>query len=172
MSKFRINISKEAHKFSAAHFTIFEDSLPERLHGHNYYVSLEIECRDTFQGLTIEFRTLKKHLESICHELDEKTLLPGSSPYLKTAKYGDNFEAVMTFDGVTKKYSFPVEDVEILPVPNISVEMLAKYICEIYIKKLRFEMEDKKRRLEEFIISLSINVQESRGQSVSYTFEF
>ena len=35
-------IDKEAHKFSAAHFTIFTATERERLHGHNYSVSARI----------------------------------------------------------------------------------------------------------------------------------
>ena len=35
-------IDKEAHKFSAAHYTIFSASDRERLHGHNYSVSARI----------------------------------------------------------------------------------------------------------------------------------
>ncbi|MDC0574224.1 6-carboxytetrahydropterin synthase, partial [Luminiphilus sp.] len=37
-----LHINKQAHKFSAAHFTIFSATDRERLHGHNYGVSARI----------------------------------------------------------------------------------------------------------------------------------
>ena len=37
-----LHIDKQAHKFSAAHFTIFSETDRERLHGHNYGVSARI----------------------------------------------------------------------------------------------------------------------------------
>ncbi len=171
MSKFKIHVSKEHHKFSAAHFTIFEDTIPEKLHGHNYYVSLDIECRESQNGLTIEFRVLKKILNTLCNELDEKILLPGDSPYLKISKQHEDFEVVFSKDEFTKRYLFPVNEVEIIPVENITVEMLAKYLCEIYIKRIQGELFTEKAIKQQFI-SLSIEVQESRGQSVSYIYEF
>ena len=37
-----LRIGKESHKFSAAHFTVFSASERERLHGHNYGVSIRL----------------------------------------------------------------------------------------------------------------------------------
>ncbi|MDB3933713.1 6-carboxytetrahydropterin synthase, partial [Luminiphilus sp.] len=40
-----LHIEKEAHKFSAAHYTIFSATERERLHGHNYFVSVRIVAK-------------------------------------------------------------------------------------------------------------------------------
>ena len=37
-----LHITKEVHKFSAAHYTIFTATERERLHGHNYFVSVRL----------------------------------------------------------------------------------------------------------------------------------
>ncbi len=39
-----IEITKEALHFAAAHFTLFSATERENLHGHNFYVALEIEA--------------------------------------------------------------------------------------------------------------------------------
>jgi 6-pyruvoyl-tetrahydropterin synthase len=41
--RFHIELAKEDFKFSAAHFTLFGPDAAERLHGHNYRVTVAVE---------------------------------------------------------------------------------------------------------------------------------
>jgi 6-pyruvoyltetrahydropterin/6-carboxytetrahydropterin synthase len=171
MAYYTIKVSKEYFKFSAAHFTIFNDSEVEKLHGHNYRVRVEIKSRNQQQGLIIEFRQLKNIIKQLCDSLDERILLPSESPLLKIVKENEQFHVVFNGAGFTKEYRFPCEDVEILPVINITVEMLAQYICESLTQKLLTECRSPDHAYPDSIISIEVEIEESTGQSVSYVWE-
>ena len=51
---FQVSLSKERFKFSSTHFTIFNDSEAECLHGHNYLVSVDLG----FKSLAEDFHTI------------------------------------------------------------------------------------------------------------------
>lgn len=174
MAKFVVHIAKEYLKFSSAHFTIFSNHALEMLHGHNYYVTLDVEFRDSANGITIDFKHLKKIMETVCDELDEKVLLPSESPYLKIEKRAENFHVVFHGEGFTKEYQFPCEDVQIMPVNNISSEMLAKQICESFCEKLNQTWHQLKPDYEitESVIAVHVGVEETRGQAVKYIWEY
>ena len=46
-----ISVAKDYLKFSAAHFLIFPDGTAERIHGHNYRVSVDLQTDLDPQGL-------------------------------------------------------------------------------------------------------------------------
>ncbi len=167
MGRFLIDLSKEYLKFSAAHFTIFDDSSLELLHGHNYYVSLRLEAREADGGLVLDFKVLKAIMRRICDELDEKVLLPMESDLLKVAKHEDRFQAVFHGGGFKKEYAFPCEDVRLLPMENITSENLARYVCEEFIRNFKVDHESALSN----IISICVSVEETRGQSVSYIWD-
>ena len=50
-----LHIDKQAHKFSAAHFTIFSETERERLHGHNYGVSARIVAAMGDNGFSADY---------------------------------------------------------------------------------------------------------------------
>ena len=100
-----LHIDKQAHKFSAAHFTIFSETERERLHGHNYNV-------------------YKRCLQKICDAHDEYMLLPGKSPWLSVVERDGEYHA--TFAGKTLR--FPVDETLLLPIVNVTVEALANYL--------------------------------------------
>jgi 6-pyruvoyltetrahydropterin/6-carboxytetrahydropterin synthase len=173
MSKYILSLSKEYFKFSSAHFTIFNDSEVECLHGHNYRVALKIECREIENGFVIEFRQMKKIVKTLCDDFDEKVLIPADAPFLSIAKQQDQFQIQFNGAGFIKHYSIPCEDVELLAMPNITVECLAKYICDELVKKLKnvFSDDQKYDRFYQTVISVAIEVEETPGQSVSYVWE-
>ena len=174
MAKFIVHISKEYLKFSAAHFTIFDDNDVERLHGHNYYVSLDIECRDNENGITFDFKYIKRMMQGLSDQLDEKVLLPTESKYLKLSKNHDQFEVVFSGSGFSKNYSFPCEDVEILPISNVTSELLAKYLCDAFCKKLELFWKENHpdQEMVSYVISVAVRVEETKGQAASYVWEY
>lgn len=153
-----IHIAKEPLKFSCSHFTIFSESKAERLHGHNYQVrvAIAIDQIDPKLGLAFDFNEVKPMIREICESLDESILVPRNSPFLKVSTGESQVEVQFGH----KFYSFPKEDTVLLPIVNISTEELAKLISDQLIKQMA--------HLPHWT-SLKVNVEETRGQSISYT---
>jgi 6-pyruvoyltetrahydropterin/6-carboxytetrahydropterin synthase len=111
--------------FSAGHF-VSEGGKCERLHGHNYQVTVRISGEIDSQGMVIDFRVLKAHLRSLCKEWDHRLLLPARSSQIKISTKGEKTE-VKTPD---RDYSFPSKDVLILDVTETTAEELARILAE------------------------------------------
>lgn len=153
-----IHIAKEPLKFSCSHFTIFSENKAERLHGHNYQVrvAISIDQIDPKLGLAFDFNEVKPMIREICDSLDECILVPQNSPYLKIS----STDKQVNVDFGKKHYSFPKEDSVMLPIVNISTEELARLISDRLFKQMA--------NLPCWT-SLKVNVEETRGQSISYT---
>jgi 6-pyruvoyltetrahydropterin/6-carboxytetrahydropterin synthase len=161
---YRIVLEKENFKFSCSHFTIFGRESCERLHGHNYYVSAEfsLDAVTPELGMAFDFNELKTLVREVTQRIDEFVLLPAHSPYLKLEHKANSVRAAFA----KKQYEFPKEDVQILPIVNITSEELAKWIAK--------ELKDLlKARVANFasITRFAVGVQETRGQSVYFETE-
>jgi 6-pyruvoyltetrahydropterin/6-carboxytetrahydropterin synthase len=157
---FRIRIEKESIKFSCSHFTIFGPDRAEPLHGHNYYVSAEFRLSelDPQLGMAFDFNLLKPILKEEAEKLDEHILVPTQSPFLALERTPT--ELTVTFG--KKRYVFPKEDVMEIAAVNITSEELAR---DFAMKlKARFSKHAEFKR----ITSLTIGIQETRGQTVFY----
>ncbi|MDG1012049.1 MAG: 6-carboxytetrahydropterin synthase [Luminiphilus sp.] len=117
-------IDKEAHKFSAAHFTIFTATDRERLHGHNYSVSARIVAPMGDNGFSADYNVYKRRIADLCKPLDEYMLVANNSPYQTIEKRDDEYW--VTFAGRTLK--FLQDETLLLPVVNVTVEELAHYL--------------------------------------------
>jgi 6-pyruvoyltetrahydropterin/6-carboxytetrahydropterin synthase len=117
-------IDKEAHKFSAAHFTIFTATERERLHGHNYSVSARIVAPMGANGFSADYNVYKRRIADLCKPLDEYMLVAGDSPYQIIEERDDEYW--VTFAGRTLK--FLQDETRLLPVVNVTVEELAHYL--------------------------------------------
>ena len=159
---YRIILEKENFKFSGSHFTIFSATSGERLHGHNYYmtVSIGVAAVDENLGLAFDFNLFKPMIRDIAQSLDEYVLLPAHSQHLKLEEKPSSIRA--TFN--QKFYEFPKEDVRVLPVTNVTAEELARFISCALITRAKSECPE----IFENLTTLSIGVEESRGQSVFY----
>lgn len=111
--------------FSAGHF-VSEGGKCERLHGHNYDVSVRLSGEINSQGMVIDFRVVKAHLRLLCEEWDHRLLLPTRSPQIRVLTKGEQTE-VKTPD---REYSFPTQDVCILDVIETTAEELARILAE------------------------------------------
>ncbi|MCL5292091.1 MAG: 6-pyruvoyl tetrahydropterin synthase family protein [Actinobacteria bacterium] len=160
MADYRISVEKEHLSFSAAHFLIFGQKC-ERLHGHNYAVSVELEGELNETGYVFDFIELKRLAAWVCGSLDHRTLLPTKNVNLDIETKDD--EVTVKF-GV-KRFIFPGEDVHFLPVENITAELLATHICEQISGHLRSAGIDN-------LIAVTVRVDESPGQSAFYREEF
>jgi 6-pyruvoyltetrahydropterin/6-carboxytetrahydropterin synthase len=130
----RIEVARERYKFSCAHMTLFPDGKKERLHGHNFFVSVVLELRDwSFQKI-VDFGAVKAALEKLCDSWKEHTLLPGKNPQLEIVRK-DKEE--IEFLAARRRYVLPAEDVLVLPIDNISVEGLATLAADELTGRLR-----------------------------------
>jgi 6-pyruvoyltetrahydropterin/6-carboxytetrahydropterin synthase len=154
--RFSLRLAKEDFKFSVAHFTVFSDTVAERLHGHNYRVRVEIAGGRTDEvGLLMDLRGIKAEIRRRCAELDSKTLLPERSPLVTVAPHQSGVE-VRYGDRV---YRLPREDVLVLPLRNTSIEELAVWFWRELEPALRGGAIDQ----------LAVEIEETAGQSCVYS---
>lgn len=157
-----IRLAKENFKFSCSHFTILSPTTAERLHGHNYYVSVELRVRelDPTLGMAFDFNIVKGMIRNLVQEWDEKVLIPTASPFLSV---GSSAKSVRVRFG-DRDYEFPKNEVALLPAVNATAEEFARLLAEGLRARLRSDAPEVKRRIS----SLSMQVEETRGQSVTY----
>ncbi|MHA2287506.1 MAG: 6-pyruvoyl trahydropterin synthase family protein [Promethearchaeota archaeon] len=132
-------------KFSASHF-LKEPFQCSKLHGHNYYISVEIEAPLDENYFVVDFIELKEKIKTIAETLDHSVLIPDLSSDLTISETSDSIEIVTNTE---KRYVFPKTDVVRLPLPATTSELLAKYLHdklkEIYAdKKITVRLEETK----------------------------
>lgn len=156
-----LTVAKEYHKFSAAHFLIFDDGTAERLHGHNYRVSARLGV-DGGHGLIVDFKVLKSLIDVAIADLDERLLLPARHPELSCRRDGDSLEIRYR----ERRYVVPADEALLLPIGNSSVEELAQYLAE----RVAHALLEAAPRVADGRLELS--VEETDGQRGSVTVEF
>ena len=154
MDEFEISLGKEDMKFSSAHFTLFEHAI-ERLHGHNYRVSLTLGAPALRRGLLLDFGVVKQEARRLCAELDEALLVPASCDEIAIREQDGEIELLCR----GKRYLLPASDCRLLPISNASCECLAEYFCRTLLGRLRPALS------AAGVTSLAVTVEESPGQS-------
>jgi len=91
-------------------------------------------------------------------EIDHKVLLPLESDIVKVTTQGASVAVAVAGK---PRYVFPVEDCALLPVPNTTVEMLARYLAG----RVRSEID---RSAAVRLSAVEIEVEENFGQSATY----
>lgn len=149
-------LAKEDFKFSSAHFTLFSPERAELLHGHNYQVEVEIVGRRLDdEGLLVGFAEVKGAIRDLCRALDSRMLIPARSPHLEIARK-DGGVAVRFR---SRTYSFPEDDVVLLPTVNTSIELLARHLWRELAPEIR---------KWQVVEALGVNVLETAGQGCWY----
>jgi 6-pyruvoyltetrahydropterin/6-carboxytetrahydropterin synthase len=154
----RILIARAEHKFSCAHMTVFPDGSKERLHGHNYTVSIAIEVDRIDLAAMIPFAPVKTAVAELCRAWKERVLLAARNPHFVVIQ--DTHELEITLCG--ERYVFPRNDVLLLPIDNISVEALAAHVAAVLRDQLAALAAPHARALE-------VTIEESPGQGASCT---
>ncbi len=128
--RFRLSLAKQDFKFSVAHFTVFSAGEAERLHGHNYRLSVDLEGVEVGElGLLADVSRVKAEIRAICAELDSRTVLPTESPLVsvtEVANDGDGAKVEVRYEG--RRYLLPAADVVLLPLANTTMELFARYL--------------------------------------------
>ncbi len=121
---YHVRITKDYLVFSAGHFITFNGDVCERLHGHNYRVAAEVAGPLDENHYVVDFVALRERLQSIVNELDHHMLLPTEHPLIRVTATDREVEA--RFGEL--RWVFPRGDCVLLPVPNTTAELLARYI--------------------------------------------
>ncbi len=157
--EYRISVSKDYLVFASAHFITFAGHRCEGLHGHNYRVGVTVEgALNEDAWFVFDFVELKRIMKRLCDEIDHLVLLPLQSDRVKVAEAGDIVN--VSVDG-KPRYVFPRRDCALLPIPNTTVEMIARLLTE----RLRAELEKSGARALAWI---EMEVEENFGQSAIY----
>ena len=97
-------------------------------------------------------------MKRLTDEIDHKVLLPLENPKVQVAEQGES--VTVAYEG-KPRYVFPKGDCALLPVPNTTVEMLARYLAG----RVRAELAASAAvRLS----AIEIEVEENFGQSATY----
>jgi 6-pyruvoyltetrahydropterin/6-carboxytetrahydropterin synthase len=139
-----IDLHMQALKFSAAHFTIFNATERERLHGHNYAVTCRITAPVGDEGLTCDYAIFKTRLKTLVDGLDEYTVIARYSPHLKIEEDGDFYKIHFNDHYMMLRR----DETLILPIKNATVEEFSYYILEQLTEDNDFLMEHDIRKLE------------------------
>jgi len=156
MQSTQITIEKDYLHFSCAHFTIFNANSRENLHGHNYHLKCELEATVGTDGLCFDYNLIKTALSNLCDYLDEFTLLPEKSPFLSIEHNagGDRKSVIARFG--EESIPFLARDIKCIPVSNITIEELSRWLLEELVKKIALDTLP--------ILKLSLGVSSGEGQ--------
>jgi 6-pyruvoyltetrahydropterin/6-carboxytetrahydropterin synthase len=160
MSTYRVRVEKDQTAFCAGHFITYDDHQCEPLHGHNYRAAAELEGSLDGNYYVFDFTRLKRLLKDIVDQLDHRMLLPARSDRIRVEEDGD--QVVATYK--EKRYVFPRSDVVLLPIPNTTAEMLARWIAG----RLREALGEAERA---GLTAIQVEVEESFGQRACYREE-
>ncbi len=152
---YAIRVYKQYFNFASSHFLIFGDGTREELHGHNYQVQVKVEGAIVKGDIVIDFIPFKPLVKRICDDLDHRMLLPRDNPHLELRVDDDKVEAR---HGDGSFFCFPRRDVRILPLPNTSTEMLARFIARQLHEAIPGEIPSAR------VHALEVQVEESGGQ--------
>jgi len=151
-SLYRLEVTKDELGFAAAHFITMRGKC-ERLHGHNYRVTVEVAGRLGEDGYVVDFGLLKKHSREIARSLDHRVLLASENSQLAFSEADGHLQVQYG----AKRYVFPVDEVVMLPIANTTAELLATWFCARLSERLRADGVDT-------VASVGVWVSEGPGQ--------
>ncbi len=143
-------------RFSASHFLPTHDKC-QRLHGHDYSVSVEIEGY-TDRGFVVDFLVVEKILKQIVDRLDHRVLLPNQSERLEWHESGENMD--ISYNG--HLLSIPKAFIHRVDVDSTSSEELSSYLASLLFDELKDEKNVK---------SLTLCLYEGPGRGACATKE-
>ena len=156
---FRVSVTKDYLVFASAHFITFAGHRCESLHGHNYRAGITLEgAIDEESWYVVDFSVVKKLMRRLCDAIDHRVLLPLENPKIEVSERGDSVHVAVAG---RPRYVFPREDCALLPIPNTTVEMLARYLTREVLGELR-------QMGVGYLTAVELEVEENFGQSAIY----
>lgn len=130
-NRFRTLVEPWDLHFNSAHFITFGEFC-ENLHGHNFHARVEVSGSNGSDGYVIDFTLLNRLAADVCRTLHDRVILPGTSPVVSLAPEGE----MLRIESFGKVFVLPLENCIILPVTNVTAELLAWHISEELVKGL------------------------------------
>ena len=141
--RYKVRVRKDHLIFCAGHFISYEGDKCERLHGHNYRTTVEVEGELDANHYVFDFIALKQRTKAITDELDHRMLLPTRHPLIRVT--ADNREVEVTFED--RRWVFPRGDCVLLDVSNTTSELLARHIAQRLAGDLRARTSKRPERI-------------------------
>ena len=145
--------------------TVFPDGSKERLHGHNFQVSVAFHLRRVDFNSLLDFGKIKDILVAQCLDWDQRLILARRNPHfeiLSSDAQGTEFE----FRLCGLRYVVPLNEVLLLEVDNIIVETLSTSFGKILIRRLKPLMK------ADVVAGVEVTVTESAGQGASFYWQW
>ncbi len=155
--RFKVRVSKDYLVFCSGHFISYEGDKCERLHGHNYRATVELEGELDENHYVFDFVALKKIARALTDELDHRMMLPTrnrvilleETPVSVRVRYRE------------REWLFPRGDCVLLPIENTTAELLARYLGQRLLAELQA-----KHGYRPAVVR--VEVEEAIGQSANY----
>lgn len=157
LERYSVIVDKQYLQFCSAHFIHFKGQR-EALHGHNFHCSVMLEGDLTADHYVIDFADAKAAARRACEAIDHRVLLPGAGNEVQVELSG-NLVSVSCYG--EPLFVLPAVDVCILPLANVTAELLAHYLTGEIIN---FLPEEGRRSLHE----ITVEVEETPGQRAAY----
>lgn len=155
LPNYSVRVMKDSLVFSAAHFITFNGNVCERLHGHNWRVEAAIDGPLDENSYVFDFIALRDGLQSLVTELDHRVLLPDRHPQISVRVSENGREVEARFED--RRWLFPREDCCLMDIPNTTAELIACWIAEHLVVRLKL-----KTHLG--LTGLRVSVEENFGQ--------
>lgn len=123
--RFKVHVTKDHLVFCSGHFISYAGHQCERLHGHNYRASVEIEGPLDENYYVFDFVALKQRTREITDELDHHMLLATRNAVIAVEEVG----ASVRVRYKDREWVFPRGDCVLLPIENTTAELIARYIA-------------------------------------------
>lgn len=167
---FEVHVSKDTFKFNAAHFVAYR-GFRERLHGHNYRVSVRLlgERKIGPDGYVIDFGCIKNVTKKVCKELNERFLCPTLSNVIQitmSSNTDGNHESVTLRCEDGSVFVFPKSDCAMIPIVHATTEELAIYLWGRILQEL-----DANYLIKRGIHTMEVTVAEAIGQDATFRLE-
>ena len=153
---FKVRVTKDHLVFCSGHFISFDGHQCERLHGHNYRATVEIEGGLDENYYVFDFIALKRRTKEITDELDHRMLLATHNPVIAVEEVGPSVRVRYK----DREWVFPRGDCVLLPIENTTAELIARYIAGRLVQSL-------KERHSFVPDVLRVEVEENIGQSAT-----
>jgi 6-pyruvoyltetrahydropterin/6-carboxytetrahydropterin synthase len=154
--RYQVRVTKDHLVFCSGHFISYEGDKCERLHGHNYRTTVEIEGDLNIDSYVFDFIALKHLTKAITDELDHRMLLPTRNPVVALEETPRSVRVRYK----DREWLFPRDDCVLLPIENTTAELLARYIAQRLLADIRRQHQYEPQVLR-------VIVEENIGQSAT-----
>ncbi|VAX21544.1 hypothetical protein MNBD_NITROSPINAE04-1306 [hydrothermal vent metagenome] len=127
----RVRVYGGKNGFAASHFLVGMGKC-ERLHGHNYCVTVEICGEPDDNGVIIDFHDLNLAVSKVCQSLDHRVLIAKDEKRYKLRAGESEVEVIFG----EKRFLFPAADCVIVPVSATTVEKISCHLLGAILKEL------------------------------------